>query len=178
MFVKVLFLVFFLFSCDGGRAVATNDAVMNENEKRPDVHQIGPFYVNLETDSAGKCVFRYSREELKSKDDSNAKKITLDLDSPCEFVRNSPKNKSVLSFGYGSGEDRYKAVIVVGGKPDPEKSDELMSGGCGTEFIAISVYDTEIIIGDRNNVGGGSICPARGLDEKYFGIYSKRRETQ
>jgi hypothetical protein len=131
------------------------------------VNLINGFHLNLERNDEGQCVLSYKRA---SQPDARAGKIVFEMSAPCEFVR-LPWGK-VMSYAYGKRGQRYHAVIIVGGKPDAESKDELMPDGCGTEFVAVSVFSSGIKTSDKIN-SDAAICPAQGLDEKYFNIYAK-----
>jgi hypothetical protein len=47
-----------------------------------------------------------------------------------------------------------------------------MTEGCGTEFVAVSVFKDKIKAAKKVE-SDRTICPSNGLDEKYFGIYAE-----
>ena len=130
------------------------------------VNLINGFELNLEKNDEGKCVLLYRKA---SPADAPVKKVAFDMSAPCEFVRLDDK---LRSYAYGKRGKRYHSVIIVGGKPDAESKDALMPGGCGTEFVAVSVFSSGIKTSDKINAGS-RICPTEGLDEKYFNFYAK-----
>lgn len=143
----------------------------NETQKAPSA-SINGFLLTIELGPEQKCTLAYRRVSQES---SEEKKVGLNMDGPCEFVRmRMPQPVSrVLSYSYGKGRNKYSAVIVVGGKPDRSESDALMPGGCGIEIVAVSLFSDRLKTSEIVKLDS-TICPSRGLDEKYFAIYARR----
>jgi hypothetical protein len=167
--MKVLYILSLLglISCADNNRILSQIEVPREKQVSYGSGSINGFLLKLEKSNEGKCVLYYKKESEK---DSQEEKITLEMDAPCEFVR-LPNNK-IRFYDYGGKNKKYYVVIIVGGKPDSNRKDQLMPEGCGTEFVAISIFEKKIKVADKQNVSG-SICPSKGLDEKYFGIYAK-----
>ncbi len=171
--VIIFILSFFVISCFSESQAVTNTNIMKvTQEVKQEVYGSGSIYnyhLKLEKSAEGKCVLIFKNE---SQENSQEEKIIFDMDAPCEFVRLGKTDK-IRSHSYKNKKnERYDAVIIVGGKPDPDKTDSLMPEGCGTEFVAVSIFADKIKTSHKL-IEDGPICPTKGLDEKYFGIYAK-----
>jgi hypothetical protein len=169
----IFILSFFVISCFSESQAVPNTKIMDvKQELKQEVYgsgSINNFLLKLEKSAEGKCVLFYKNELIEN---SQEEKIVLDMDAPCEFVRLGKTDK-ILYYSYKNKKnEKYDAVIIVGGKPDLDKTDSLMPGGCGTEFVAVSIFADKIKTTD-NIDAEGPICPAKGLDEIYFGMYAK-----
>ncbi len=173
----VFILSFFVISCFSEIQTVPNTEIMDvKQEVKQDVKKevyssgsIKNYHLKLEKSAEGKCVLFHKNESQK---DSQEEKIILDMDAPCEFVRLGKTDKIRTHSYKNKKNEKYDAVIIVGGKPYPDKTDSLMPEGCGTEFVAVSIFADKIKTSDKL-IEDGPICPAKGLDEKYFGMYAK-----
>jgi len=126
---------------------------------------VGSYKLKLE-ERDGKCDLVFEGRNHKGT-------ITLDIASPCEFLRE--RNAKVQLHRYWNRNARnggvYLVILVIGGPPDKAKPHPLMKDGCATQTQAVSLSSRGVVAGA---VGTGVVvCPLDGLDEVFVGSTAK-----
>lgn len=121
----------------------------------------------------GRCTFVYRRAYGNPREGS----VTLDLSSPCEFVRDKTGAVEIFNYLEDNKNIPFWVVMVVGGPLDTSRSDQYMRAGCGTYVQAIRITDegkpTDITSGA---IGTGiTVCPSEGVREKVYRVLAKRQ---
>jgi hypothetical protein len=96
--------------------------------------------------------------------------LALDLAPPCEFVRN--ETGGLETFAYLENNSLDWVSMVVGGPVDPNRSDQYMRTGCGTQIQIIRSGLPNAL--QKGTVGTGiTVCPSEGVKEKVYALLAK-----
>lgn len=121
----------------------------------------------------GRCILIYTKSLGVPKEGS----LTLDVPSPCEFVRDETGEAELFSYLEENKLDPFLVLMVVGGPLNPTRSDRFMKTGCGTQIQAIKMSDAGLPTDfQKKAVGTGiTVCPSEGVREKIYALLAKRK---
>lgn len=143
-------------------SVAENRPLTNDQVQQ--IFEVANFELRL-VSLDGRCMLISKLVGDSSKD--SRREFDLNMASPCDFVRQPSKGYPPLSYSYQHGKDRRTVLLVTGGQPDANVTDEFQPAGCGTSLAKIRVFDNriEVVWAGEN---GSPVCPSRGLEEIFF----------
>jgi hypothetical protein len=93
-------------------------------------------------------------------------KLKLELPPPCRFVRDEKGTVQTYLF---KDINNATALLVVGGPISKQRTDELMTQGCGTQAQVVLLRRGSVAT-TRDIGRGGIFCPLGGVEEKLFSI--------
>lgn len=163
----ILFAIILILSCNESKESLGPERTISEDEKVIRfTHRSLAF--ELKNDQLN-CRLSYA---VVNKEKSEEFVKHLDLEPPCEVVRN-PATLKPLIYSYTKPQN-FDVMIIVGGPPNKDRKDKLMPSGCGTEFQPVSISENDIKIaekiGQERKIFIG--CPSEGMDEIYFAYYA------